>query len=603
MFLEKRARSKLIVSFLFAIILAAFLYLVLAAPSAPTELIFGENTTSNYDKEGNFTVNWTSGGGDAEFNYTIFISVDSGNPFTTAKNDSELGYQFSNTTEGNYSFVIQAHNITATEECLPDGEGCANSTINLWMVVDTTSPALEYNSSTGNTPSNATGANRNWIFVNVSATDINNISSYLVFSLHNSSGLVNMTQYSYPASGIQDINWTGLIESTYEFNVSANDSATNSNTTTTRVFYLDTDGPVITLPQYVNGTAKKNTANLTLNISLADVTSANAVGSHCLIDVNGTGNQTVTASGGWCNSSSISLTGTSDGNSTLNIWVNNSANIYNLSNSFVVQVDTTAPSSSPSCSPSSISLGDGFPCSCGGSDATSGVATTSGSSSSPDGTSMPSSTGAFTYTCGVTDNAGNSASAETTYTVGQNPGSGSSSSGGGSVATTFWTRGTYSISEEQFKQGHSMEVLERQRVKIKIAESDHYVGIKELTQTTAKIEVTSAPQEKILSVGEIWKIDVNDDDYFDLSVKVISISENKASIFVNSISEIIPKEEEAPVQEIEQEESGLRVTGEVVEEEEIEEGDSWLWILVIVLVLIILAFLSLKDRIKSICKF
>src|SRR3989344_3126719 len=569
-----RLKSKFLFYGIFISVVILSIYFVSAALTAPTELIFRQNDTANYDNDGTFFLNWT---GTAVENKTYMIFIYSNNIlYTTAVNDSALGYTFSNTTEGNYTFTVQAENATAGNQ--------TNST-NLSMIIDTTVPAIEYNSSTGNTPSNATGGNRDWIFVNVSATDTNNVSSKLIFALYNSSGLVNQTQFSYSVSGIQGINWTGLVETTYEFNVTANDSATNSNTTTTRVFYLDTDGPVIILPQYTNGTARKNTATLTLNISLADVTSANAVGSHCLIDVNGTGNQTVTASGGWCNSSSINLTGTSDGNSTLNIWVNNSANVFNLSNSFVVQVDTTAPSASPSCSPSSVTAGDSFPCSCGGSDATSGVATTSGSSSSPDGISTPSNTGTFDYTCSVTDNAGNSASATVSYTVGQGPSSGSGGGGGGSSITTFWTKGTYSISEEQFKQGHSMEVLERQRVKVKIAESDHYVGVKEVTDNSVKIEVTSIPQEKTLLVGEEWKVEVNSDDYYDLSVKITSIQGDKATIFVKPIFEVIPKEEE-PVQEAEQEEPDLGITGEATEGETGESSLLWLWILIVVLLII-----------------
>jgi len=67
----------------------------------------------------------------------------------------------------------------------------------------------------------------------------------------------------------------------------------------------------------------------------------------------------------------------------------------------------------------------------------------------------------------VTDNAGNSASATVSYTVGQGPSSGSGGGGGGSSITTFWTKGTYSISEEQFKQGRSTilkSFLKRQSV-------------------------------------------------------------------------------------------------------------------------------------------
>ncbi|MDP3992088.1 MAG: PGF-pre-PGF domain-containing protein [Nanoarchaeota archaeon] len=93
-----------------------------------------------------------------------------------------------------------------------------------------------------------------------------------------------------------------------------------------------------------------------------------------------------------------------------------------------VNVETTAPVATATCSPKEVFMGDPFPCSCSGTDsgaADSGVATTSGSSNAPDGTSIPQTIGVFTYTCTVTDNAGNSGSNTATYVV--------LSSGGGSA--------------------------------------------------------------------------------------------------------------------------------------------------------------------------
>src|SRR3989339_504648 len=105
--------------------------------------------------------------------------------------------------------------------------------------------------------------------------------------------------------------------------------------------YVDTTDPVITLPFYTNGTKKKNTESLILNISVTDAASGLTNGV-CLIDVNGT-NQSVSISSGWCNSSAIALTGLADGNQTIRVWVNDSTNNIGLNNSYVVEVDTTAP--------------------------------------------------------------------------------------------------------------------------------------------------------------------------------------------------------------------------------------------------------------------
>ena len=95
---------------------------------------------------------------------------------------------------------------------------------------------------------------------------------------------------------------------------------------------IDRTAPAITLPVYTNATAKNNTDTLTLNISVVDALSGE-LGSVCLIDVNGTSNQSVAVSNGWCNSSAINLTGSTDGNHTLKIYVNDTVANLGLNNS------------------------------------------------------------------------------------------------------------------------------------------------------------------------------------------------------------------------------------------------------------------------------
>ncbi len=241
--------------FLVLVSLILFLGFVLANIDFPTDLIFGENDTANYDNDGTVFLNWTSGANGGALFYGSYISVDGTLFILNATNNSETGYIFTNTTDGNYSFIVQAENAT----------DASNSTSNTWMVVDTTIPAVLY--TTGTSAASA-AANRDWIFVNVTATDINNVSSFLVFSLHNSSGVVNQTQFSYPSSGEQSINWTGLVVNVaYTYNVTGNDSATNSNVTPTRTFTLDNVAPSVGLTKSSSGSS-----SLVLTISGAEGT-------------------------------------------------------------------------------------------------------------------------------------------------------------------------------------------------------------------------------------------------------------------------------------------------------------------------------------------
>jgi len=224
-----RLNSRFLLYGIFILIGILAMYFVIAV-TTPTNVTFNSNTTRNYDKDGNFTVNWSSTGDPAK-NFSIYIRAG-GIQFAKLGNNSVTGLSFSNTTNANYSFIVEAENATGDK---------INASL-VWMVVDTIVPSLSYNS---NTETSNSAVNRDFIFVNVSASDTNNVSSNLTFFLYNgtSETLVrsNVTNYT-----TNTFNWTGLAEGKYIFNVTANDSATNSNSTASRTFYLDRTNPTAT---------------------------------------------------------------------------------------------------------------------------------------------------------------------------------------------------------------------------------------------------------------------------------------------------------------------------------------------------------------------
>ncbi|MFH1326989.1 MAG: NosD domain-containing protein [archaeon] len=167
------------------------------------------------------------------------------------------------------------------------------------------------------------------------------------------------------------------------------------------------------------------------------------------------------------------------------------------------------------------------------------------------------------------------------------PESSSSSSSSGGTSTTFW-KATYAISEEQFKQGYTKELTAKSRIRIAINNSYHYVGIIELTDTTAKINVSSNPQQATFLIGDLRKFDVTENNYYDLAITLNSIFDSKANITIKGISEEVTSET------IDQEnEKEAAATGE--EEEELKESEEtksmvWIWIIIIFIVLILIGF-------------
>ena len=213
-------------------VMAAGLFL-----DAPGDLNFYGNTTPEYDVDGTFFVNWSIV--DDAWNYTIFIYADD-EMYITATNDTDslTNHTFTNTTDANYTFTIQAENGTAA--------AFFNST-NISMIVDMTAPTIEYN-ATGMNVDNA-NVGQSWVSINISGVyDLHNATGATVsYTIYNSTGAIwNQTNFT-DAYDTTTINWTPLLEGVYYYNVTVNDSATNSNYTDTYTITLDTTVPVATL--------------------------------------------------------------------------------------------------------------------------------------------------------------------------------------------------------------------------------------------------------------------------------------------------------------------------------------------------------------------
>ena len=110
------------------------------------------------------------------------------------------------------------------------------------------------------------------------------------------------------------------------------------------------------------------------------------------------------------------------------------------------------------------------------------------------------------------------------------------SSGGSAVSTLFWSE-TRIVNDTDFVNGYTASLQYKQRFKFKIGSQDHYAGIVNLTSTKAIINISSETQQITLNVGEDAKIDVDGEGYYDLYIKLNSITNNTASITLKSIFE------------------------------------------------------------------
>ena len=113
------------------------------------------------------------------------------------------------------------------------------------------------------------------------------------------------------------------------------------------------------------------------------------------------------------------------------------------------------------------------------------------------------------------------------------------------------------------------------------------MGIVELTETRATINVSSTPQQKNISIGEEWKVDVNDNEIYDLLVRLNSIRENKANITITSISEkalILSDEDEVS-----------QPPTPKVDEIERSKYNTWLYVSIVLIIVVILFWIAYKK--------
>jgi PGF-pre-PGF domain-containing protein len=150
---------------------------------------------------------------------------------------------FINLADGWYMFEV---NIT-------DTANQRNNTIPRVVNLDPTYPQVSY---AGGTDSDASNLSRNWIYVNLSVVENNELN--VSFNLFNSSGIISV---SGQAAGNTSHNFTGLGDGLYAFNATITDWANNVNTTVSRTLRIDTLYPAIA---FAGGT-DVNAANISRN--------------------------------------------------------------------------------------------------------------------------------------------------------------------------------------------------------------------------------------------------------------------------------------------------------------------------------------------------
>jgi len=212
----------------------------------------------------------------------------------------------------------------------------------------------------------------------------------------------------------------------------------------------------------------------------------------------------------------------------------------------------------------------------------------------------------YTWSINCTDNAGNVGnSSSRSLTVESSTTSTPDPSESSSRGTQYYP--TYRPTATELTAGYRKVLYRNWKVSFSVDSASHSVSVDEITATSAKITLSSDPQEATLTVGEERKYDVSSDGYYDVLVKLNSIDASnrlypKADLTIKSIYELVPTESAGSKESSTAGESEAGEENKSGESESTGESSNWVWItigiilLAAILVFVILFFNKRKKR-------
>ncbi len=200
----------------------------------------------------------------------IFANVSATDVFgydkLTIKLYNNSGLINSSSAEGtgshDFNFTGLADGVYYLNSTIIDLAGNENETATRTIILDTTTPLIDFNDETTDTGN----FSQNWILGNITVSDtyLNQSGIYL----YNSSGLVNS---SVSANTLHVMNFTGLADGYYDLNASVWDLAGNSNVTETRTVLLDTQEADIVFNSDTTAASNLSQSHIFANVTATDV--------------------------------------------------------------------------------------------------------------------------------------------------------------------------------------------------------------------------------------------------------------------------------------------------------------------------------------------
>ncbi|MFH1133793.1 MAG: choice-of-anchor X domain-containing protein [Nanoarchaeota archaeon] len=192
--------------------------------------------------------------------FTNFSGIWQANATNSSVLAGQNEFKVTGIPDGDYRW-----NARCNDSANNSGWAAANFTV----IVDSTPPSINFSTDTlGNNSAVA----QTWVYLNVTASDQNEAN--ITFRLMNAlCTVINSTTYGV---GNRSINFTGLGEGAYRYNVTMKDRSGNENTTEKRWITLSLGSPVVQLLEPMNGSGVPS-VNITFNVTAYDTNPASCV--------------------------------------------------------------------------------------------------------------------------------------------------------------------------------------------------------------------------------------------------------------------------------------------------------------------------------------
>ncbi len=103
--------------------------------------------------------------------------------------------------------------------------------------------------------------------------------------------------------------------------------------------------------------------------------------------------------------------------------------------------------------------------------------------------------------------------------------------------------GSSGLSESKLLQGASVSLGEGKESEFTLNKEDHKITVDSVKTDSVDITIQSTPTTATLKIGETKKFDLDSNQTYDISVRLSSITDNKADLFIRKINEKICTEE------------------------------------------------------------